>query len=92
MRSEADTEVTSRTNPDVDETREHLLQALWYSQRVVKYAYVKGVGAVPPSQPRQTRTGDPYFTDGYRAVVWLSSRPVALSEVEFVEWERPPTR
>lgn len=39
--------------------------------------------------PRQNLTGDPYFTDGSRAVLWVSSRPVALESVKFIKWELP---
>ena len=27
-------------------------------------------------------TGDPYFTDGLRAVMWVSANPVSISEIE----------
>jgi hypothetical protein len=82
--------VTHKIDPDVDETRDFLIQDLWYSQGLVKFAYVKGVGAAPISEPRGNLTGDPYFTDGYRAVLWISSDPIDFEEVEFVRWEIPP--
>ncbi len=59
---------------------------------VVKFAFVKGVGAVPITEPRQNLTGDPYFTDGHRAVLWVSDEPIEFEDVEFVEWETPPKR
>jgi len=40
--------------------------------------------------PRATLTGDPYFTDGLRAVLWVSSEPVDLEDIAFVGWEKPP--
>lgn len=83
---------THKIDPDVDETRDFLLQNLWYSQGLKKFGFVKGVGAAPMSQPRGNLTGDPYFTDGYRAVLWVSGKPVALSDVGFVRWEAPPER
>ena len=82
--------LTHKIDPDVDETRDFLIQDLWYSQGLVKLAYVKGVGPAPISEPRGNLTGDPYFTDGLRAVLWLSSAPVKMEAVEFVEWELPP--
>jgi hypothetical protein len=82
--------LTHKIDPDVDETRDFLIQDLWYSQGLAKVAYVKGVGPAPISAPRGNLTGDPYFTDGLRAVLWLSSDPVAMEAVEFVEWEIPP--
>jgi hypothetical protein len=75
--------------PNVDEVRTYILQDLWYSQALSQYAYVKGVGATPMSKPRKSLHDDPYFTDGYRIVLWVSSDPISFAEVEFVEWEFP---
>jgi hypothetical protein len=82
--------VTHKIDPDVDETRDFLIQDLWYSQGLLKFALVKGVGAAPISEPRGNLTGDPYFTDGLRAVLWVSSDPMDLEDVEFLDWEIPP--
>jgi hypothetical protein len=49
-------------------------------------ARVGGVGFVPPEQPRGNLTGDPWFTDGNRAVVVLSSEPVSVLEIEWFDW------
>jgi hypothetical protein len=82
--------LTHKIDPDVDETRDFLIQDLWYSQGLLRLAFVKGVGPAPISEPRGNLTGDPYFTDGLRAVLWLSSAPVKMEAVEIVEWEIPP--
>jgi hypothetical protein len=81
--------LTHKIDPDVDETRDFLIQDLWYSQGLKKLAYVKGVGPAPISEPRGNLTGDPYFTDGLRAVLWVSSDLVELDAVELGEWEIP---
>ena len=81
-----------KMEPNVDEARTYIIQDLWYSQGLLKYGYVKGVGAAPISEPRENLTGATYFTDGYRVVLWVSSEPISFSEVEFVEWEIPPQR
>jgi hypothetical protein len=83
---------TFKLEPLVDEARNYILQDLWYSQRLAKFGYVKGVGAVSMSEPRTDFAGDPYFTDGRRIVMWVSSRPVSLSEVETLRWEIPSLR
>jgi len=57
-----------------------------------KIAFVKGVGAAPISAPRKNLTGDPYFTDGFRAVLWISSELTNFEEVELMNWEIPPER
>jgi hypothetical protein len=33
--------------------------------------------------------GDPYYTDGLRAVLFFESRPYTLSDIEMLEWETP---
>jgi hypothetical protein len=83
---------THKVDPDVDETRDFLLQDLLYSQGLEKIAFVKGVGPAPISNPRKNLTGDPYFTDGFRVVLWVSSDPSGFEELEILEWEVPPER
>jgi hypothetical protein len=51
---------------------------------------VKGVGAASMWKPRKTLEDDPYFTDGYRLVMWVSRKPISFSEVEALHWEIPP--
>jgi hypothetical protein len=59
---------------------------------VERYGYVDGVGAASVSKPRANLTGDPYYTDGLRAVVFLSNQITALGEIERLPWRdpRPP--
>ena len=80
---------THKIDPDVDETREYLLENLVYSQALKKFAYVGGVGEVSFDDPKGNLTGDPWFSDGYRLVLWVTSKPVAVDDLEFVEWRRP---
>jgi hypothetical protein len=75
---------THRVDPDVDEARDYVVEDLLHAERVLGSGYVDGVGPCEPSAPRHNLTGDPYFTDGKRAVIVLSStrvepRFVALS-------------
>jgi len=80
---------THKIDPDVDEARAGLIQDLAYSQALARFAFVKGVGAAPQDNQRMNLTGDPYFTDGLRAVLFFEPRPRTLDEVQFVNWERP---
>ena len=89
VRFTSKTIVTHKIDPDVDETRSYLIQDLLYSQGLSQFAFVKGVGAAPIESPRQNLTGDPYFTDGLRVVLWASSQPVAFEKLELLEWELP---
>ncbi|NIS78927.1 MAG: hypothetical protein GTO14_01595 [Anaerolineales bacterium] len=76
-----------KIEPNLDEARTYILQDILYSQGLAKYGHVKGVGAAPISNPRQNLTGNSYFTDGYRVVLWVSSDPISFPEVEVLEWE-----
>jgi hypothetical protein len=80
---------THKIDPDVDETREFLLENLAYAQALKKIGYVKGVGSVPQDSPKGNLTGDPWFTDGYRLVLWITSEPTALSDLEALPWRNP---
>ncbi len=80
---------THKIDPDVDETREYLLENLAYAQALKKFGYVGGVGEVSYSQPKGNLTGDPWFSDGYRLVLWVSSVPVDIDKLEFVPWQSP---
>jgi LssY C-terminus len=80
---------THKIGPDVDFDRGYLLQDLLMSGLVEQFGFVAGVGAAPINAPRANLTGDPYFTDGLRLVVFLSSDAHALTQVERLPWERP---
>jgi len=63
---------THQIDPDVDEARDYVLNDLLVAGRVARLGFVPGVEAAPASAPRHNLTGDPYFTDGLRAVAVLS--------------------
>ncbi|MFO0918443.1 MAG: LssY C-terminal domain-containing protein [Planctomycetaceae bacterium] len=68
---------THRIDPDVDEARDYVVEDLLHIGRVQAAAYVDGVGATQTSAPRRNLTGDPYYTDGKRAVLLLSETRTA---------------
>jgi hypothetical protein len=88
--SKSSTLTTHRIDPDVDETRANLVQDLIYSQGLEAFAFAAGVGVAPPEAPRQNLTGDVYFTDGRRLVMWLTDEPTTILEIDFVRWEPQP--
>ncbi len=81
-----------KLEPLVDEARTYIFQDVLYSSALERYGYVKGVGAATQSNPRKTLQGDSYFTDGYRAVMWVTGKPTAYSDIEFLSWETPGFR
>ena len=81
--------VTHKIDPDVDEAMYAFIEDLVYSQQLAKIGYVKGVDAATRSKPRHNLTGDPYFTNGYRAVLVFDHRPNSFAEIERFDWENP---
>jgi hypothetical protein len=75
-------------DPLVDESREYLLSSLLHHDAVSRFAFVKGVGEASPERPRFNLTDDPYFTDGNRLMVWLSSEPVPPDRAENLYWNQ----
>ena len=83
--------VTHKIDPDVDEARNSVIEDLLFSNTISKVGFVKGVGRATPSKPRNNLTGDPYFTDGLRAVIFLDPGPTSLEQVRALKWEHPGT-
>ena len=81
--------VTHKIDPEVDEAREYLVQDMFASGFLGSLGYVQGVGAASRQSPRQNLTGDPYFTDGLRAVMFISEKPVSANEITLIEWGEP---
>ena len=82
--------VTHKIDPDVDEARDYLTHEMLRSGSIDQVAWVGGVGEVSRQKPRENLTGDPYFTDGLRAVLFLGEKPVAPTEVHWLDWKMPP--
>jgi hypothetical protein len=75
---------THKVDPDVDDARDYLLDELLQSGRVALVGYVSGVEPAPRNSPRHNLTGDPYFTDGQRAVVMFAETPTIPRYVNWV--------
>jgi hypothetical protein len=74
---------THRVDPDVDEARDYVMEDLLEAGRIQATGYIDGVGHCESTSPRRNLTGDPYFTDGKRAVIVLSE---SRTEPQFVAW------
>jgi len=73
---------THKIDPDVDDARDYVLGDLIEAGRVSYATYAEGVEAASPNAPRNNLTGDPFFTDGLRAVAVISetrTSPVFLN-------------
>ncbi|MGB5178667.1 MAG: LssY C-terminal domain-containing protein [Gammaproteobacteria bacterium] len=78
---------THKIDPDVDEALMALIEDLAYSQFLYKIGLVKGVGAAPRDAPRRNLTTDPYYTKGFRGVLFFADHPTSLAEIEILPWE-----
>lgn len=76
---------THKIDANVDETREYLLEDLAYAQSLAKFGYVGGVGVYAFDSPRGNLTGDPWFTDGLRVVLFVAEQPMSISEIEVLD-------
>jgi hypothetical protein len=74
---------THKIDPDVDDARDYLLDELLESGRVGLVGYAPGAQAADRTSPRHNLTGDPYFTDGLRAVIEFADKPTIPT---FVNW------
>ena len=81
----AKTITTHKIDPAVDETREFLVEDLAYAQSLAKFGYVTGVGEASFDSPRGNLTGDPYFTDGRRIVLWIPDQVNDIADIETVD-------
>jgi hypothetical protein len=74
---------THKVDPEVDDARDYLLDDLLESGHVALAGYVPGAQAAARTAPRHNLTGDPYFTDGLRAVVMFAE---TRTDPVFVNW------
>lgn len=78
---------THAIDPDVDDTRNHLIGNLAYSQALARFGFVKGSQVSTLEDTYYNLTPDPYFSDGYRAVMFFDKRRKTLEQIEFLDWE-----
>lgn len=81
-----------RLDPDVDDARMYMMQNIWYSQGLRQFGWATGRDVVSIGSQRTNITGEGYFTDGYRVVLWLSGDPVSMLEVKRANLDQPPIR
>lgn len=80
---------THKIGPDVDFDRFYLLQDLLLSGFLDRFGYIPGVGPASSANPRTNLTGDKYYTDGLRLVLFLSDRKTTLEDVRQLPWDHP---
>jgi hypothetical protein len=74
---------THRVDPDVDESRDYVLEDLLDAKRVEAAGYVDATKPSTVSTPQRNLTGDPYYSDGRRVVIQLSPN---RTSPRFIAW------
>jgi hypothetical protein len=75
-----------RLDPDTNQGRNYLLQDIWYAQALAAYAWSDSGTAVPQESPKTDFLGNPWYSDGLRAVLWISDEPVSMTETSYLPW------
>lgn len=78
-----------RLDPNINDGRNFLLQNLWYAESLQAYAWSNTGKRVLPAKPELDFKDNPWFSDGYRIVLWLSDKPLSLVEVDQIYWDIP---
>jgi hypothetical protein len=76
-------------DPDIDEARFYLLQDLLEGDSLLQVGYSSSHYATTPGNPHYNAEDDPYFTDGLRAVFFVSLEPVQPKDLKILDWELP---
>lgn len=80
---------THKIDPETDEARDYIVQEMLLAGSVSQVAWVGGVGAHPQDAPGRNLTGDPWYTDGYRVVLFLSNQPIPPAKARLTDWIQP---
>jgi hypothetical protein len=80
----------TRLDADVDNARNFAAQKFLYGQAIKSSAWIAGAEVVPVTNFWNTLFNTPYFTDGYRIVLWLSAEPYSMFEINIRSWDAPP--
>jgi LssY C-terminus len=74
---------------DVDEARDFLIEDMLYSGGLAKLGFVQGAGAGPTAASAEEARSS-YRTDGLRAVLFVAADPLAMDDVELLNWAPHP--
>ncbi len=77
-------------DPDMDDARYYVLQQLVDAGAVSHFGYARALPPAMVAVPHRNAEDDPYFTDGLRAVFFLSDVQVLVTDIELLKWHRPP--
>ena len=74
-------------DPDIDETRDYIVEDLVLSGNVHELGFVSGVGGSTPEAPSYSAGNLPWWSDGYRAVLVFGKEQMPLGDLDYFDWE-----
>jgi hypothetical protein len=80
----------SLLDADVDNARNFAIQKFMYGQSLKSLAWLTGQEVVTAGTFWSSLITRTYFTDGYRAVLWLSGTPYSALDINLLNWDLPP--
>ena len=80
----------NRFDPDVDNARNFAFQKFAYGRSLKALGWIAGSEVAPAESFWSNLIAPPFFSDGYRVVLWLSGDPVALRDANVLDWDDPP--
>ena len=81
-----------RFDPDVDNARSFTLQNLLYGQSLIAIGWIAGEEVAPVESFWGNLFELPFFSDGFRAILWLSGAPASMANINRLKWDQPPVR
>jgi len=80
----------NRSDPDVDNARNFAFQNFAYGRSLKTIGWIAGSEIAPAESFWSNLITPPFFSDGYRVVLWLSGEPVPLRDADTLDWDDPP--
>jgi hypothetical protein len=82
--------VTHKIDPETDEARDYLAQEMVLSGSVRQVVWMEGPGKHTPEAPGRNLTGDPWWTDGNRLLLFLTRDELTPDQVHLLDWRSAP--
>jgi hypothetical protein len=74
-------------HPDVDESRNLLIQDLFYSGGLTRFGFETSLDDTAAARGDDPLGSPVYTTDGLKAVLFFATRPMSIADVRYLDWE-----
>jgi len=80
--------VAQEIDPNIDETRDYIVEDIVLSNNVSKLGMVRGIPPATSDNPHYNLSRLPWWTDGRRAVFFFTDEQVQLDDLIILPWEK----